>query len=469
MSHIHIHTVETQNKFIRLIRPDYKFDEEILDDDESDSEEKKPVKIRRQPGTVEYVITAADGALLKHYRQHISLHKKKDRPPAQGEIPPIKKYNSGLEFKNRAKTKKTQTKSGKKTQTCKSTIIKDEESNSDECEAPKSQQFSQILQNSTYKNLPIVNNNNNNNNNQEYLSYEEILFIDRMNVSDKSKNSIIQFDDINKIYASLNAAVGKIHKVVVSHYNKAVTNLISEHISSLIEALNFISSIDVLFSHAYTAEKYNYHRPTFINDENEHSAFIAKNLRHPIAETLVQSYSEFVPNDIAFGGDIGDDHNNPEPININGIMLFGVNNSGKSVMLKSVALAVIMAQSGCYVAASSLEIRIFHNIITRLSGTDNMKNGQGTFAVEMSELRTILATATPKTLVLGDEICHGTEYPSAISIVAASILGFFFFNFNTKIKFCFRNGQFEYKFYFCYTSAFLVKYKGNYKFINSEI
>jgi DNA mismatch repair protein MutS len=98
--------------------------------------------------------------------------------------------------------------------------------------------------------------------------------------------------------------------------------------------------------------------------------------------------------------------------------------------LKSVALAVVMAQSGCFVPASELRLCPFSNIITRLSGKDNMHGGQGTFAVEMSELTTILSLATPQSLVLGDEICHGTEYPSAISIVAASIKDMVALNMN---------------------------------------
>ena len=93
-----------------------------------------------------------------------------------------------------------------------------------------------------------------------------------------------------------------------------------------------------------------------------------------------------------------------------------------SVLLKSVALAVVMAQAGCFVPATSFQFCPFHSIITRLSGKDNMRGGQGTFAVEMTELRTILSRATPKSLVLGDEICHGTEYPSAVNIVASSIV-----------------------------------------------
>jgi DNA mismatch repair ATPase MutS len=93
-----------------------------------------------------------------------------------------------------------------------------------------------------------------------------------------------------------------------------------------------------------------------------------------------------------------------------------------TVLLKSAALAVVMAQAGCFVPATTFRFRPFHSVITRLSGKDNMRGGQGTFAVEMSELTTIFFRATPKSLVLGDEICHGTEYPSAVNIVASSIV-----------------------------------------------
>lgn len=88
--------------------------------------------------------------------------------------------------------------------------------------------------------------------------------------------------------------------------------------------------------------------------------------------------------------------------------------------LKSVGLSTIMAQCGMFVPAKKFLYGPFQNIITRLSGNDNMYKRQGSFAVEMEELRTVMNQSGPRSLVLGDEICRGTEQKSALAIVAAS-------------------------------------------------
>ena len=105
----------------------------------------------------------------------------------------------------------------------------------------------------------------------------------------------------------------------------------------------------------------------------------------------------------------------------NGILLFGLNQSGKSSLIKSIALNIIMAQAGCFVPCK-LTLKPYAKIITRLSSNDNLFKGQSSFIVEMNELRSILKKSNDKTLIIGDEICRGTEYLSANAIVAATIL-----------------------------------------------
>jgi DNA mismatch repair protein MutS len=98
-----------------------------------------------------------------------------------------------------------------------------------------------------------------------------------------------------------------------------------------------------------------------------------------------------------------------------------MNASGKSSLMKAVGIAVILAQVGCYVPATSMTIAPFQKIATRILNQDNLWAGLSSFAVEMSELRDIFQVADAKTLVLGDELCSGTESVSATSIVAAGI------------------------------------------------
>ena len=90
--------------------------------------------------------------------------------------------------------------------------------------------------------------------------------------------------------------------------------------------------------------------------------------------------------------------------------------------MKSIGLNLIMAQCGMYVGADSFEFGIFDSLYTRISGNDNLFKGHSSFIIEMNELRTILKKSTSKSLIIGDEICRGTEYLSANAIVASAII-----------------------------------------------
>jgi DNA mismatch repair protein MutS len=104
-----------------------------------------------------------------------------------------------------------------------------------------------------------------------------------------------------------------------------------------------------------------------------------------------------------------------------GILLYGVNAAGKSTLAKAVGLAVLMAQMGMPVAATSFRLVPYDALFTRILGNDNLWAGMSSFVVEMTEFRSILLSAGPRTLVLGDELCAGTETASAVAIVAAGI------------------------------------------------
>ena len=103
------------------------------------------------------------------------------------------------------------------------------------------------------------------------------------------------------------------------------------------------------------------------------------------------------------------------------MLIYGVNAAGKSSLMKSVGLAVVMAQAGMYVAARELELSVYDTVHTRILSTDNLYRGQSTFVREMSEMRAILRDANPRSLVIGDELCSGTESASAVALVGAGI------------------------------------------------
>ena len=134
--------------------------------------------------------------------------------------------------------------------------------------------------------------------------------------------------------------------------------------------------------------------------------FVAQDLRHPIIERINDKFP-YVANDVELNG--------------SGMLLYGVNSSGKSSLMKSIGLATIMAQAGMYVPAGAMEFTPFDHIFTRIPAGDDIFKGQSTFVKEMCELRNIFRRATDRSLVIGDECCFGTESISATSIVAAGI------------------------------------------------
>jgi DNA mismatch repair protein MutS len=98
-----------------------------------------------------------------------------------------------------------------------------------------------------------------------------------------------------------------------------------------------------------------------------------------------------------------------------------MNASGKSSLMKAVGITVILAQAGCYVPCQSFSFVPFKSLFTRILNTDNLWAGLSSFAVEMTELREILDKADKNSLVLGDELCSGTESVSATAIVGAGL------------------------------------------------
>lgn len=174
---------------------------------------------------------------------------------------------------------------------------------------------------------------------------------------------------------------------------------------------SLVAKLDLVHSYAKTSNLYNYYRPAIVTDDSDSSYLEAKDIRHPIIERIIDG--AYVTNDILLG------HGNHE--RSNGMLLFGVNQTGKSSLAKAVALNIIMAQAGCFVS-SQLRYKPYSKIITRITGNDNIFKSQSSFALEMTELRTILRQADESTLVIGDELCHGTESHSGMALTGSAIL-----------------------------------------------
>jgi DNA mismatch repair protein MutS len=183
----------------------------------------------------------------------------------------------------------------------------------------------------------------------------------------------------------------------------------------LFQSLKYIVEIlDITFSNIKCKNMYKYCKPEI--KENEYSTFQAKGIRHPVIERINQD-TMYVPNDV----------------DLNGMILYALNSCGKSSLLRSVGLCVIMAQCGLYVPCESFVFTPFFNIVSQVDFHDNILKAQSSFVAEMMGLKKILNVANERTLVLSDELTKGTEAISAASILAAAAIELA--NRNTKFIF----------------------------------
>ena len=166
------------------------------------------------------------------------------------------------------------------------------------------------------------------------------------------------------------------------------------------QAGELIAQVDVFLGLAEIAELNNYICPN-INDDNVIDIIDG---RHPVIEQTVNS-EDFVPNDIHLDSDA-------QQL----LIITGPNMAGKSTVLRQTALSVLMAQMGAFVPASKAVIGVVDRIFTRVGASDDLARGQSTFMVEMNETANILHNATPKSLVILDEIGRGTSTYDGLSI-----------------------------------------------------
>jgi DNA mismatch repair protein MutS len=222
------------------------------------------------------------------------------------------------------------------------------------------------------------------------------------------------------LYLSLGDEMATVMK---RQYQNTLSQLGKSFSSLFLKLIPFIGELDVAVSSASVAHLYHYTKPIIdsSNSEQTKSYFQATELRHPIVERI-QKDTFYVTNDISLGNFNQDqDQDQDQDQNPDGILLFGMNGAGKSTIMKAIGLAVIMAQMGLFVPCSRFVFKPYHTLFTRICGEDNIFKGQSSFAVEMMELRSILRYSNKNSLVIGDEICRGTEDVSGLSIVVSAI------------------------------------------------
>jgi DNA mismatch repair protein MutS len=162
-----------------------------------------------------------------------------------------------------------------------------------------------------------------------------------------------------------------------------------------------IAVLDSLLSLAEVAARRNYCRPT-LSEEDE---FFIRTGRHPVIEAMGE---RFIPNDTYL-------NNSTDRL----LIITGANMGGKSTWLRQCALIAIMAQIGSFVPADEARLAILDRVFTRVGASDNLASGRSTFMVEMTETANILNTATPRSLVLLDEVGRGTATFDGLSLAWA--------------------------------------------------
>jgi DNA mismatch repair protein MutS len=187
-----------------------------------------------------------------------------------------------------------------------------------------------------------------------------------------------------------------------------------------------LAEIDVLAALAQIAALRDYCRPKF--DDSTDIEIVAG--RHPVIEQLeLGSGDRFVPNDLYLNS------------TTNAIMvLTGPNMGGKSTYLRQAALTVIMAQAGSFVPARAARLGLVDRVFTRIGASDNLARGRSTFMIEMTETAAILHTATPRSLILLDEVGRGTATYDGLAIAWAAVE---YIHARTRAKTLFATHYFE--------------------------
>jgi len=211
--------------------------------------------------------------------------------------------------------------------------------------------------------------------------------------------------ELEKLVQSLKEAQ-EMHAVVVKALNGRFYARFDENYGTWLDSTKIVAQLDCLIALAKASSAIGSPacRPEFVEDDDARSVLDFKELRHPCIETT----TNFIPNDIALGGE------DPSMT-----LLTGANAAGKSTILRMTCTAVILAQIGCYVPCESARLTPVDRIMSRLGAHDNIFAGQSTFMVELTETKKILSEATPRSLVILDELGRGTSSYDGVAVAQA--------------------------------------------------
>ena len=211
-------------------------------------------------------------------------------------------------------------------------------------------------------------------------------------------------DELKKLEDVILGAEDKLCSLEYDLFNE-VRDSIAAEVRRIKSTARAIAEIDVYTALSVVAQQYNYVKPAI----NEKGIIDIKNGRHPVVEKMIRN-DMFVSNNTYLD-------NAKNRISI----ITGPNMAGKSTYMRQTALIVLMAQIGSFVPAQEANIVIVDRIFTRVGASDDLASGQSTFMVEMTEVANILRNATPKSLLILDEIGRGTSTFDGLSIAWAVV------------------------------------------------
>jgi len=221
------------------------------------------------------------------------------------------------------------------------------------------------------------------------------------------RQSIVYTDALRDNLCLLHDCKEKILELTSKYFGTFQTEFYDRHRLLLEKVSDEVAQLDLLQCAFFMKKRFRLCRPTIVDG---HGKLEIRDLRHLLVEMINQNM-RYVPNNCFLG-------HRTETF---GMLLYGVNSCGKTSYLKSIGLAIVMAQAGLFVPATEMSFAPFSRIMTRIAGSDNMERSQSSFIVEMEELLSIVKRADEDTIVLGDEMCRGTEIASANAIVHTTI------------------------------------------------
>jgi len=228
----------------------------------------------------------------------------------------------------------------------------------------------------------------------------------KMELITKKSSSHLEVPEVVSTWYAVQRNKASLQEAIRIAIGPLCDEIASSNLSNWDQLENWLALVDVSYTIWKRSKEYNFVKPTLL--EGAESSISISGLRHPLIEQQATKV-EYVKHNVELNG------------TETGWLVYGMNASGKSSLMKAVGIAVILAQAGAYVPATSFAYVPFQSLFTRILNADNLWAGLSSFAVEMTELREILGKANSKTLVLGDELCSGTESISATALVGASL------------------------------------------------